>query len=180
LRRPGNAAEVPDPRLKRLAHHIEALVDKDERFLRRTRETALVRRAAAEELHTICRDFVIGVNRLLSRSEVALDPAEFADIPFDVRSIHLLQISVRGRILQVSFSATPDLVSSEDFRVPYTLAGTVRAFNQELLEQEVIEEQLLFYTLEKDTKMWRFFDPRTYRSGRFDQHYLVSVMEQLT
>jgi hypothetical protein len=48
-----------------------------------------------------------------------------------------------------------------------------------LLEQEIIEEQLIFYTLEKQTKMWRFFDPRTYRSGTFDQEYLISVMEQL-
>jgi threonyl-tRNA synthetase len=63
--------------------------------------------------------------------------------------------------------------------VPYTLSGFVRAFNQELLEQEIIEEQLVFYTIEKDRKLWRFFDPRTYRSGTLDQDYLVSVMEQL-
>jgi len=43
----------------------------------------------------------------------------------------------------------------------------------------LIEEQLLFYTLEKDRKMWRFFDARTYRSGPFDQEYLASLMEQL-
>ena len=63
--------------------------------------------------------------------------------------------------------------------MPYTLCGEVRAFNRELLEQEVIEEQLLFYTVEKDRKLWRFFDPRTYRSGTFDQDYLMAVMEQL-
>jgi len=26
--------------------------------------------------------------------------------------------------------------------------------------------------------MWRFFDPRTYRSATFDQEYLVWVMKQ--
>jgi hypothetical protein len=27
--------------------------------------------------------------------------------------------------------------------------------------------------------MWRFFDARTYRSGPFDQEYLIGLMEQL-
>jgi len=45
--------------------------------------------------------------------------------------------------------------------------------------QGIIEEQLVFYTVEKDRRMWRYFDPRTYRSGTLDQEYLVSVMEQL-
>jgi hypothetical protein len=43
----------------------------------------------------------------------------------------------------------------------------------------MIEEQLLFYTLEKERKMWRFFDARTYRSGPFDPEYLASLMERL-
>ena len=79
----------------------------------------------------------------------------------------------------MSFSATPGLVSTEDFRIPYTLEGSIRAFNQELLEKDIIEEQLLFYTLESEKKMWRFFDARTYRSGPFDQEYLICLMEQL-
>jgi hypothetical protein len=165
--------------LKRLAHNIEALAEKDERYLRRSREMAALRRAAAVEMHAVCRDFVDSLNRLLSRNELALDPEQFSDAAFQENGVNLLQVSVRGRILQVSFSTTPELVSTEDFRVPYTLAGSVRAFNRELLEKEIIEEQLLFYTVEKGTEMWRFFDPRTYRSGSFDQQYLVSVMEQL-
>jgi len=63
--------------------------------------------------------------------------------------------------------------------VPYTLEGTVRAFNQELLEKDLIEEQLIFYTLEGKQGMWRFFDARTYRSGPFDLEYLIALMEQL-
>jgi hypothetical protein len=88
-------------------------------------------------------------------------------------------MNVRGRILQVEFRGTTELVSTEDFRIPYIISGSVRAFNQILLEQDVIEEQLLFHTLEKRLRMWRFFDARTYRSGPFDQDYLVSLMEQL-
>jgi len=91
----------------------------------------------------------------------------------------LMQIQVRGRILQIEFEATPELLSTEDFRIPYTLAGAIRAFNQELLDKDVVEEQLIFYTLEKRKGMWRFFDPRTYRSGPLDREYLVSLMEQL-
>ena len=59
------------------------------------------------------------------------------------------------------------------------MKGAVRAFNQALLDRKLIEEQLLFYTLEKEKRLWRFFDPRTYRSGVFDQEYLVTLMEQL-
>ena len=179
MRRSGNAAEVPGHRLKRLAQSIDALAAKDEKIIRRAREIAALRLAAAVELHTLCRDFVNTVNRLLSQGKLVLDPEEFSATGLQEDSINLIQVSVRGRILQVAFGNTPELLSTEDFRVPYTLAGSVRAFNQELLEKEIIEEHLIFYTVEKQTRMWRFFDPRTYRSGTFDQEYLVSVMEQL-
>ena len=69
--------------------------------------------------------------------------------------------------------------ATEELAMPYTLEGTVRAFNQELLDKDLIEEQLLFFTFEKEGGMWRFFDARTYRSGPFDREYLVTLMEQL-
>jgi hypothetical protein len=49
----------------------------------------------------------------------------------------------------------------------------VRALNQALLDKDLIEEQLLFYTLEDRRNMWRYFDTRTYRSGGFDREYLT-------
>ena len=165
--------------MKRLAQSIDALAEKDSGFLSMARHMEQVRRAAASELYAICRDFVNSLNRLMAKGELMLDPEEFSDSSCQEAAVNLLQISVRGRILQVAYSATPELVSTEDFRVPYTLAGAVRAFNQELLDKEIIEEQLVFYTVEKDRRMWRYFDPRTYRSGTLDQEYLVSVMEQL-
>jgi hypothetical protein len=174
-----NQTQVRDARLKRLAASIEALAEKDETLVRQSREMAALRRAAAADLYAICADFVNSVNRLLSRSDVELDPPSFAEDAFQEDAPNLMQINLRGRILQVSFSATPELVSTEDFRVPYTLEGSVRAFNQQLLDKDIIEEQLLFYTLENEKKMWRFFDARTYRSGPFDQEYLISLMEQL-
>ena len=179
VRRSGDSSAIPGSRIKRLAQSIDALAEKDDSYRRMARELDEVRRAAAAELHTTCRNFVATVNRLLSRTEVLLDPADFSLDSFQDDAINLIQISVRGRILQIAFNATPELVCTEDFRVPYTLCGSVRAFNQELLEKDIIEEQLVFYTVERTRKMWRYFDPRTYRSGTLDQEYLVSVMEQL-
>lgn len=166
-------------RLKRLAENIQALTEKDEAVVRRTSEIIEVRRAAAAELHTICAEFVNSLNRLLGNVEVSLDPHDFPPDAFQDHIPNLIQINIRGRILQVEFEVTPELVSTEDFRVPYTLQGYVRAFNQALLDKDLIEEQLIFYTLEKEKKMWRFFDARTYRSGAFDQEYLITLMEQL-
>ena len=174
-----NQTQARDARLKRLAANIDALTEKDAGFLRRAREIAALRQAAAADLYAICADFVGSVNRLLARSEIELDPPGYGPNSFHEDVANLMQINVRGRILQVSFSATPGLVSTEDFRVPYTLQGTVRTFNQELLDKDIIEEQLIFYTLENHKKMWRYFDARTYRSGPFDQEYLIGLMEQL-
>jgi hypothetical protein len=174
-----NQTQARDARLRRLAESIDALAEKDEGFLRRARDIAALRQAAAADLYAICADFVGSVNRLLARTEVELDPPGYAADSFQEDLVNLVQINVRGRILQVSFSVTPELVSTEDFRVPYTLEGTVRAFNQELLDKDIIEEQLIFYTLENHKKMWRFFDARTYRSGPFDREYLIGLMEQL-
>ncbi|MBZ5729077.1 MAG: hypothetical protein LAP87_29390 [Acidobacteriia bacterium] len=174
--RSANRVQAWDARLTRLAESIDALVEKDESSLRRGREMGAIRQAAAAELYGVCADFVDSLNRLLTRGEVLLDPEGAA---FDENSAHLMQINVRGRILQVAFEATPDLTSTEDFRIPYTLQGTVRAFNQDLLDKDLIEEQLLLYTVEGQKRAWRFFDARTYRSGPFDQEYLASLMEQL-
>jgi hypothetical protein len=168
-----------DARLKKLAASIETLAEKDERSLRSAREMAEIRSAAAVELYRICGDFVDALNRLLPRPEVVIDPSDCGSETFSDLTLCLVQINVRGRILQIEYGAAEVLVSTEEFRIPYTLSGSVRAFNQELLEKDIIEEQLIFYTIEKHRRMWRFFDARTYRSGPFDQAYLISLLEQL-
>jgi hypothetical protein len=144
-------ANDADARLKKLAASIEALAEKDVLSEEREREITATRSAATAELYAICSEFVL----------------------------RLIQINVRGRILQIEYEPTPELISTEEFRVPYTLSGAVRAFNHELLAKDLIEEQLIFFTLEKHRRMWRFFDPRTYRSGPLDREYLVCLMEQL-
>lgn len=174
-----NLLQGRNARLERLARRIEALAGKDEQRRNQTLEMRAVRRRAATEIHAICAEFAASLNRLLGRAEVTLDPPAFAEEALREEDSNLIQINIRGRLLQIEFTAAADLVTTDEFRIPYTLKGSVRAFNQNMLDKDVIEEQLLFYTLEKDKKLWRFFDARTYRSGPFDQEYLVSLMEQL-
>jgi hypothetical protein len=179
MKRTATGTHAVDARLKKLAEGIAALTGKDELVHEHAREIAAARNTAANEMYAICAEFVAGLNRLLPLAEVIIDPAPSDSAYFREESPNLIQINVRGRILQIEYLATAELVSTEEFRVPYTLSGSVRAFNQELLDKDLIEEQLIFFTLEKHRRMWRFFDPRTYRSGPFDQEYLVSLMEQL-
>jgi len=166
-------------RLKKLAASIDRLIEKDDQLLRKMEEVAQLRRAAAVQLHSICAHFVNELNQLLANAEIRMDPPEYEPANFQEDGPNLFQINVRGRILQIRFEATPELVSSEEFRVPYTLAGSIRCFNQHMLEQDLIEEQLLFFCLERHGEMWRYFDPRTYRTGPFNQDYLVFLMEQV-
>jgi hypothetical protein len=177
--RPKTGSAASDERLKRLADHIDRLVDKDEEMLRRERETDQVRRSAAAQLHAVCASFVADLNKLVTRTEVRLDPEIFPEDTYDPEACSLIQVQVRGRILQVTFTATPGLASTEEFRVPYILEGSVRAFSQDTLDKDLIEEQMLFYTLESRRNLWRYFDTRTYRSGAFDREYLTTLMEKV-
>lgn len=170
---------LPKNRLQKLAEAIDALAGKDSVLIQKTQQVASLRRQAAAELHTICSKFVSELNRSLSHTQLQVDPPDYSPDSFQDIGVNLLQVNIRGRILQIEFSSTPEMISTENFRVPHILEGSVRCFNQELLEQAVIEEQFIFYCLEKKCNLWRFFDARTYRSGRFDQEYLISLMEQI-
>lgn len=166
-------------RLKKLAEAIDALEDKDNALIQKTLTVAAQRRQAAVELHAICAGFVHNLNDRLTHVRLEFDPPDYAPEAFQDIGINLLQINIRGRILQIEFASTPHTISTENFRVPHILEGSVRCFNQEFLERAVIEEQFIFYCLERKGNLWRFFDARTYRSGPFDQEYLVSLMEQV-
>jgi len=166
-------------RLKKLAKTIDGLSQQDEKLIERTKAIAELRRRAAVELHLICAHFVRDLNQLLSQTEIKLDPPEYAPESFQEEGSNLIQINARGRLLQIEFQAPPELISTEDFRVPYILAGAVRSFNQDLLDRDIIEEQFVFYCLEKKGNLWRFFDARTYRTAPFNEDYLAALMEQL-
>ncbi|HET9319742.1 MAG TPA: hypothetical protein VFO27_08195 [Bryobacteraceae bacterium] len=166
-------------RLHKLAEAVDALARKDTALVQKTEEIASLRRQAAAELHAICGKFVSELNQCLSNTKLQVDPPDYPPDSFQDSGINLLQINIRGRILQIEFASTPEMISTENFRVPHILEGSIRCFNQELLDQAAIEEQFIFYCLEKKRYLWRFFDARTYRSGPFDQDYLISLMEQV-
>jgi type II secretory pathway component PulM len=175
----GAILDLAKDRLRKLAKAIEALAEKDSVLVQKTQEIAALRRQAAMELHAICWTFASDINLHLSQPTVQFDPSAYAAESFADNGVNLLQINVRGRILQIEFESTPEMISTENFRVPHILEGSIRCFNQEFLEQAVIEEQYIFYCLEKKRKLWRFFDARTYRSGPFDREYLIALMEHV-
>ncbi len=170
---------MEEKRLRRLADRIESLTQVDRQRVEQAHEVEATRRHAACGLHATCAAFVADLNRLLTAPQVEFDPPSYSPESFQLDGPNLFQINIRGRILQIEFEAGEKPVSTEEFRVPYVLEGAVRCFNQELLDREAIEEHLLFYCLEKKRNNWRFFDPRTYRTGILDSDYLMSMLEKL-
>src|SRR5947209_3822045 len=118
-----------DDAIARLARQIDA-ANHAERFMVNAAEVAKLRRRGASELHRLCADFVSSVNHNLSQASLELSPATFAPEMFRESGVNLIQISSQGRAMQIAFEATPQLVSTEKFPVPYTLEGEVRTYNQ--------------------------------------------------
>ncbi|MBZ5729412.1 MAG: hypothetical protein LAP87_31110 [Acidobacteriia bacterium] len=167
-----------DDAILRLARQIDA-ARKAERFLVDADEVAILRRQGACELHRICAEFVSSVNGKLSEAALDLSPATYAPELFREAGANLIQISSQGRQMQIAFQATPQVVSTEKFAVPYVLEGEVRTYNQRMLERFEIRSQLLFFCVEEGNAGWRFFDWRSRSSGPLDRELLVSLMEPL-
>ncbi len=165
-------------RLKRLADSIDALVEKDNRAIEVARSVEQKRAGGAVELHQIFRRFVGSVNALATKASLVLDPEEFAEEMFMDSDQNFFQIHVRGRILLVTFGPPFENVSTENFKDAYILEGSVRCFNQELLEHESIEEHQVFFCVE-GALGWRYSKPHTYQTGPLDEAYLASVFESL-
>lgn len=168
-----------DDRIRKLARQIEAFAEQDRRLLEKTRQIGALRRQAACELHAICAGFVESVNRELTGARVELAPPEYTPEMFRDPGVNLIQINTHGRIVQITFEVTDELVSTEHFKTPYILEGEVRAYNQEMLDRVEIESQLLFFCLEREPNLWRVFDRRAYRSGLFNEELLLGLMERL-
>ena len=108
---------------------------------------------------------------------MVLDPPEFSPDAFLEDAKNLFQINVQGRILQLEFEAAPGLISTEDLRVPYssTRRPRIRRGTAGSQPHPTGSSSIPW----KGQEVWRFFHARTYRSGPFDQEYLMSLMEQL-
>jgi hypothetical protein len=169
--------EQNDPIL-RLARQIDA-TRRAEHFLVNADSVATVRRQGACDLHRICAEFVTALNTRLSETQLELSPGTYTPEMFRESGANLIQIGSHGREMQFVFQATSQLVSTEKFLIPHILEGEVRAYNQKMLERSEIRSYLLFFCVEKDTAVWRYYDWRTLRTGPVGRELLVSLMEPL-
>lgn len=166
-------------RLGRLARAIENLAERDQRLVDESSHVDKLREQGAAALYRTCREFVDALNGRLGDPAVVLDPPEWRPDNFNDGGPNLLQISLRGRLLQIEYSATDEPYSTEDFRHRYVLKGGVRSFNQNFLERDTVDEQQIFYCVHENGGAWHFFDTRTYRTGHISSEYLVAEMERL-
>lgn len=176
---------MAEDRFVRLAKKIEGLRHKDESAAARRREILRLRGLAAGHLHKICAGFAARVNAVLKEDQVDLVPVEPPGIVEDTNQ--QIMLNVRGRILLITLEAPSSLASTDNFRIPYILQGEVRFFNQELLDESLVEEHGLFFCPgegPKDDKgrrqgAWLYWNSRNYKSGPVDEDYFAGLMEQI-
>jgi hypothetical protein len=108
-----------------------------------------------------------------------LTPEEFQAEGHPETHVYLFQISVSGRVIQFTFRASTELEATEELRVPYTLEGSVRWFNQEMLARDDVKEHRLYYCLDKSGNEWRYVDVQTHRMRAVDDEYFAWLVEQL-
>jgi hypothetical protein len=164
-----------------LAHRLDLLAERDAKVAAETEQVAAARRQGAMALHSVCAEFTRRLNAEMTRAEMMLVPTGFDPGNYREDVPNLIQMSLRGRIVQVQYEAPPQTLSSENFRHPYILQGSVHGFNQSLLDRDLIEEQSLFYarTGKKDGFKWHYFEPRTYRTGLVDEAYFTGLLNRL-
>ena len=177
---------MAEDRFRRLAQKIEALRRKDESNAARRTQIVRQRDAAARQLHQICCRFADRLNSHIKEDRVDLVPAEMPE-EMDDECRQQIMLNVRGRVLLIALEAPSALVSTDNFRKAYILQGEVRFFNQELLDEALVEEHGLFFCPSegpKDTQghrqgAWLFWNGRNYKSGPVDEEYLAGLLEQL-
>ncbi len=167
-----------DNAIVRLAKQIDA-AQKSERFLVNATEVAELRRQGACQLHQICLEFASSLNSELARAVLELAPPSYTPDMFREPGVNLFQMSSQGREMQITFQSTPQLFSTEKFRIPYILEGELRAYNQQMLDHFEIRTDMLFFCVEEDTASWRYFDWRRPRSAPVDHDLLAGLMERL-
>ena len=166
--------------MTRLARQLDRLAERDERTVEEMDRTDHERRHGARILHTICAEFTRHLNSAMTRTEMLLMPLEFDPETYREDAPNLIQMSLRGRIVQIQYEAPEQSIANENFRYPYILQGSVNGFNQTLLERDLIEEQMLFYARNgKQDFRWHYFEPRTYRTGLVDEQYFTMLLTRL-
>jgi hypothetical protein len=167
-----------DDPIAKLARQIDA-AKKTEHLAADAEHVAALLRRGACEMHAICAEFVSSVNSKLSEAALDLSPPAYNPEMFRESGMNLIRIGSQGRELQITFQATPQLVSTEKFLIPYVLEGEVRTYNQKMLEHFEIRSHAVFLCLEQDSTSWRYFDWRTRGTGAVDRELLVKLMGRL-
>lgn len=170
---------TPD-RMRKLARALDMVAEQDRLELARQHAIAQLRREAAVELYGICRRFVDELNSLMDQVRLDLAPIEYALHNFNENGPNLFQINLNGRLIQISFKPTDTPTSIDNYRIPYTLEGTVNSFNQQLLDRDDIRDQRLFFCLERSGNHWRYQEGNTGKQGVVDGDYLAGLLEKLT
>ena len=166
-------------RLERLARSIEAIAERDRQFVDESSLVDKHREEGAAQLYALCREFVDNLNQIMAEPALVLDPPSWSAESFRESGPNLIQISLRGRLLQLEYESTEEPWCTEDFRHRYVLRGDVRSFNQNFLEQDTVDEQQIFFCPLESGSAWHFFDTRTYRTGLVSLDYLASELERL-
>ena len=168
----------PDP-LARLANSIEAVGERDRKLVDESARVDRLRTEGAVALYAVCRRFVDALNGRLSEPALLLDPTEYSAGYYHDGGPNLFQINLRGRLLQIEFTATEELYSTEEFRHPYVLQGAIRSFNQELLDRNTLDEQAIFYCPKDGAAHWYYFDRRTRGAGLVTPDFFAAQMQRL-
>lgn len=168
-----------EDRLTRLAKNLDRVVERDRVRQERERRVEHLRRQGGAELYSLCKRLALSLNDLLSNAVAVVTPDDFNIDGFEDRAMHLVQISINGRIVQLTYQPTAELESTEHIRIPYTLEGSVRWFNQEMIERDDVRDHGLYYCVNGDRGDWRFVDPVSRKLGPVTDEYLIGLLEQL-
>ncbi len=162
-----------------MAAAIDAVSDTDRIELEESLRVDSLRVRGAVELHATCAHFVEELNGRLAEPAVSLDPPAYAESNYSDKGPVLFQLNLRGRLLQIEFEATEETTSTEDFGKPYVMRGSMRAFNQRMLDGSTVHEHGLFYCPMGKDAQWHYFDARSYRTGRLNEDFLARELEKL-
>lgn len=176
---------MAEDRFVRLAKKIEGLRRKDESSAARRHEILRLRGLAAGRLHQICASFAARINAILKDDQLDLVPVDPPAVVEDTNQ--QIMLNVRGRILLITLEAPSSLASTDNFKTPYILQGEVRFFNQELLDESLVEEHGLFFCPGEGPKdehgrrqgAWLYWNARNYKSGPVDEEYFAGLMDQI-
>jgi hypothetical protein len=167
-----------DEAIARLAKQIDA-TRRSESLLESAGRIAELRRQGACQLHHVCAEFVSLLKSRLSQSLLELSPPAYGPEMFRESGVNLIQVTSQGRQMQIAFQATAQVFSTEKYFVPYILEGEIRTYNQKMLEHFEIRSQSLFYCVDNETTLWRFYDWRNPRNLLVDPELLAGLMQRL-